>query len=129
MANTTHCVTCGHHKSHHSEPIGCDRCTEGEGNHRFMSAHQAQEWVNRQMAEPTGRGRMGGGRSWDDEPPMDDLEADIEDLSNEGQLRVFALQMAMRGYDLVTDAEDNPPGPEWILEEAKRYFSFLNGED
>jgi hypothetical protein len=60
---------------------------------------------------------------------MDDLEMDIEGDGEETQLRVYALQMAMKGYDLVTEAQNDAPGPEWILETARRYYRFLNGED
>jgi hypothetical protein len=41
------------------------------------------------------------------------------------QARLYALDMAVKAYDVYTETEDEPQGPEWIDSAAKRYLEFL----
>lgn len=41
------------------------------------------------------------------------------------QARVFALDMAMKGYDLVSEVMDEPPAIDWVDKAADRYLTFL----
>lgn len=100
------CITCGHHKRDHSTPLGCNRCSD-EHQHRFLSIHQAMGHIDE---HPDLQLRFEG----QDVPPHIELQA-----------RLYALDMAVKAYDVYTEAEDTPDGPEWIDKAAERYLTFL----
>lgn len=101
------CITCGHHKRDHSAPMGCNRCAD-EHQHRYLSMHQATGLI-------------------DDHPDLQQLHFEGQTVPPhiELQARLYALDMAVKAYDVYTEAEDTPDGPEWIDKAAERYLSFL----
>lgn len=108
-SNPLLCVTCGHHKREHGHGHGCQRCPEAH-QHRFLSPSQAMGLI--------------------DEHP--DLQINFEGTemppSIELQARLYALDMAVKSYDLITEVEDTPPdgdGRDWIKQTAETYLGFL----
>jgi hypothetical protein len=107
MVDLHHCVTCGHHERDHAGPLGCARCTV-TAQHRFVSPQEAEETLEVLGGELLEAGEFGK------VPEHVELQA-----------RLFALDMAMKGYDLVTEVMDEPPGIEWVDKAAERYARFL----
>ncbi len=108
-AHPNSCVTCGHHKRDHgilpapgesqaSSLQGCRRCDE-LSDHRFLSPQAADSM----LAE----------------------HPDLLPAATRLQAKYFALEQAHRTYDLVTEALDDPPSYDQIIEWAKIYADFL----
>lgn len=106
MVNKNHCVTCGHHERDHDAEFGCARC-DVSANHRFISPKEAEETLTVLGSELMS-------------PVFDEVPEHVE-----LQARLFALDMAVKAYDLVTDVMDTPPNIEWIDMAAQRYLDFL----
>lgn len=107
MVNMNHCVTCGHHERDHDTEFGCQRCNVSS-NHRFISPAEAEQTLTVL-----------------DSDLMSPEEFGVVPEHVELQARLFALDMAVKAYDLVTDVMDQPPGIEWIDSAAERYKNFL----
>jgi hypothetical protein len=119
LKNEFKCATCGHHRRDHTHPMGCNRCAD-QHQHKFLSPTQAEGLI-------------------DEHPDFADLpcfptqatmpieEFDIDNLPGHIvlQARLYALDTAMKAYDLYTEVDDNPEGPEWIDRAADRYEQFL----
>lgn len=105
-SNAKNCVTCGHHERSHTQPMGCNRCGDSH-QHRFLSSQQALGLI-------------------DDHP---DLQFEFNGVEIpphiELQARLYALDMAVKAYDVYTETMDDPEGPEWIDRAASRYLKFL----
>lgn len=100
------CVTCGHHQRDHGAPMGCNRCSDSH-QHRFLSPTQAMGLI-------------------DEHPDLVEFEGPGVPPHIELQARLYALDMAVKAYDLMTEVIDHdPPGPEWIDEKARTYLAFL----
>lgn len=102
--NRKMCVTCAHHERDHSHPLGCQRCSESH-QHRFLSPTQAMGLI-------------------DEHPDLQFSGSEIPPHI-ELQARLYALDMAVKSYDLVTEAQDEPLGADWIDQAAERYLAFL----
>lgn len=105
MVDTNHCVTCGHHRRDHDEELGCQRCSTA-AHHPFLSSKAADRALI-----ALGSDLM---------EPVEEVPGHIE-----LQARLYALDMAVKAYDLVTEVMDTPPGIEWIDGAAERYIRFL----
>lgn len=95
------CVTCGHHKRDHDtlkSPGGCQRCID-IADHQFLSPEAADSM----LAE----------------------HPDLLPANVRMQAKLYALEQAHKTYDLVTEALDDPPSYEKIIEWAERYAEFL----
>jgi hypothetical protein len=114
------CATCGHHKRDHTHPMGCNRCQD-QHQHKYLSPAQAEGLI-------------------DEHPDFADLPAfpdsvtlPIEEFDLDEDLpphiilqaRLYALDMAVKAYDLYTEMTDEVINPEWIDRTATRYTDFL----
>lgn len=113
MVGTDQCVTCGHHKRDHDNPLGCRRC-DVAGGHRFLSSKAAEL----QLAELS-----------NDLNARDEFGQVLPHL--EMQARLYALEMAVKSVDLIseiTDIEDEvslQSGADCIVDVAEKFAQFL----